>query len=307
MAFSKVTSNEELNNARRNKKTVQGASKFTERKTKEIEGIASMRFNYLKGSGPSAYYDQILVADVFSGSGENVLDADSAPIDGSPIKLLNALHNAAMPSNKMNLMGLKRKKVSFYFSDIRSQAIADLDRVIADNWKPIEGLQTRIITKASSATDSISQIHSYLREERRSRTRTHVILVLDPNGPKAFPRDEVLGLLDEFSRCVDVIPYISATAVNRCIKHRDTSDVKYDWWLNSIERFDSGFVYALANKRDGWIRTPLKNDPQHWLMMPTFTPLAVPRNDWAKQGYVRINSQEGRQAIAIYSGESEAA
>lgn len=293
--------NEVLHETR--KKTVQGASRHTERKEFEIGALVQMRLSQLKSHSVAWAYDQIIIADVFSGSGENILSANDDPIDGSPLRMLYALNAAVMTKKGPSLMALESKPVRVLFSDIRSEAIAHLNQLIPDRWSPINGLDASIQTATLPASSAIRLLHETMREN----TRAHLILVLDPNGPKDFPRDEVLNLMRECSGRMDVIPYISATAVNRCLRHRDQCGVNYDWWLSAIDRFDTGFVNAITAGRAGWVREPIIGDPQKWLMLPTFTPRLVPRNDWAKQGYVEINSARGQSAIAAYSNIKEVA
>ena len=295
MAKSNVTS---INSR---SKTIQGASKYTERKEMEVFGITQMRLRQLKGLGPSRYYSELIIADVFSGSGENVLANSDEPIEGSPVKIIQALDSALHNKNGFNPMGLEDKSIRLWFSDIRPAAVSHLEGILSAHKMP-SGLNIKCKVVQSEASRAIEQMHEHLDRKPSAR----LILVVDPNGPKQFPRDEVLRLLKRHSDKVDVIPYISATAVNRCLHHRDSCDVKYDWWLSSIEGFDTGFVFAIAEKRHGWIRLPIHGDNQKWLMMPTFSPNLVPQNDWAKQGFVEINSEEGIKAISVYAGDRKA-
>jgi three-Cys-motif partner protein len=283
-------------------RTFQGASRYTERKEFEIGGLVQMRLRQLKGELPSRHYSEIVIADVFSGSGENIVSATDDPIDGSPLRLLWALETSIMTKAGPNPMALARKPVRLLFSDIRPDAISKLNQVVADRWSPVGGVVPQINTAVLSAESAIA----LLRDHMDNAPSAHLILVLDPNGPKDFPRDGVLDLLAAHGKRIDLIPYISATAINRCLRHREQCGATYDWWLSAIDRFDTGFVNAIANGRGGWVRMPIEGDPQRWLMLPTFTPRLLPRNDWAKQGYVEINSPKGQTAIAAYAGIKEA-
>jgi len=284
-------------------RTFQGTSRFTERKEFEIGGLVKMRLSQLKSPSVAWSYDQIIIADVFSGSGENILSANDDPIDGSPLRLLSALSDAVTTQRGQRLMALASRPVRFLFSDIRPDAITYLNQLIAQRWEQIDGLDASINTATLTASSAINLLNQAMRENPRA----HLILVLDPNGPKDFPRDEVLDLINQCSRRMDVIPYISATAVNRCLQHRNQCGAHYDWWLSAIDQFDTGFVNAISAGRAGWVREPIQSDPQKWLMLPTFTPHLVPRNDWAKQGYVEINSARGQAAIAAYANIREVA
>jgi hypothetical protein len=282
---------------------IQGASRFTERKEFEIGALVQMRLRQLKGLQSSRYYNDVIIADVFSGSGENVISGREDPIDGSPLRLLWALETATMRKDGPSLMGFASKTIRLFFSDIRAEAVAKLATLIGDRWTPPPGLNTQIHTATLPASSAIALLHQTLNQSPSH----HLILVIDPNGPKDFPRDEVLALLAAHSARVDLIPYISATAVNRCLQHRDQCGAHYGWWLSAIDRFDTGFIHAIARNRHGWIREPIKGDRQRWLMLPTFTPHLVPRNDWEKQGYVSLHSERGQAAMAAYAGIKEAA
>lgn len=255
----------------------------------------------LKSWSVDPHYDRIIIADVFSGSGENVMDAKDDPIDGSPIRLLWALSHAVNTRHGPNPMALEKKRIDFLFSDIRKDAIAHLKGIIDDRWD--NTCNANIYAETLEASEAIQ----LLLDELLISPRTHLILVLDPNGPKSFPRDKVLELLARHGARVDVIPYISATAINRCLRHKETCGAHYDWWLSAIESFDTGFVLEIAKYRKGWIREPVPGDPQKWLLFPTFPSRFYPTHDWSKQGYVMIDSPRGINALRTYSSIREAA
>ena len=284
-----------------NGKTIQGASWLTERKEFEIGNLAKLRLMQLKSWAVDRHYDRIIIADVFSGSGENVLYANDDPIDGSPMRLLWALNSAINTKKGPNPMALGKKRIDFLFSDIRQDAITHLKNVIDDRWDDMPN--TYVWPEVYEASQAIRM----LIDELIDNPRTHLILVLDPNRPKAFPRDEVLEMLARHSARVDVIPYISATAINRCLRHRESSGANYDWWLSTIDSFDSGFVLEISKDRKGWIREPVHGDPQKWLLFPTFPKRFYPTHDWARQGYVTIESPRGIDALRTYSSIKEAA
>lgn len=257
----------------------QGASNHTARKELEIEGVSCMRFNQFK----SKYfkYPRILCADVFCGTGTNEVGGEI--IDGSPIRLLNGYKKAK--NNQIDF--------GFWFSDIREAACKKLNAILQDT-QPDVSCQIHQL----SAAESIDQLHIIMIQD----PRLFLFLILDPNGPKDFPRNEVVDLLRAFPKRVDVIPYISATTINRCIGARNRAGRTFSGWLGEIENFDHGFVSELAsNGRKGWIRQPAKNDPQRWTMLPTFGCM-MPRHNWKKQGFVEIHSVEGREAINHYCG-----
>lgn len=261
----------------------QGNSQHTERKEFEIESVTSMRVNQYKNKWFK--YRHVLFADVFCGSGVNAIGDEI--VDGSPVRLLNGYLNASKNGLPFNS--------GFWFSDIRSEACEKLSRLLRTRY---EGLPKDPMIKAMSAADAINHIGNILEK----RKDVFVYLILDPNGPKDFPKTETEDVLSGYSKQIDVIPYISATTINRCLQARNKAGRDFDWWISGIENFDSGFVSALTqNGRKGWIREPVQGDKFRWTMLPTFGCM-VPKNDWKKQGYVDIESDEGQAAIKFYCG-----
>lgn len=257
----------------------QGSSHHTARKEFEIEGVSCMRFNQFKNK--FFKYPRILCADVFCGTGTNEVGGEI--IDGSPVRLLNGYHKAQN----------QRLDFGFWFSDIRQAACDKLNDLLQET-RPGSNCQIH----AMPASQSIVELRYILSQD----LGLFLFLILDPNGPKDFPRNEVIDLLRAFPRRVDIIPYISATTINRCIGARNRAGYTFKGWLGEIENFDRGFVSELSsNGRKGWIRQPIQNDPQRWTMLPTFGCM-MPKHNWKKQGFVEIHSEEGAAAINHYCG-----
>lgn len=264
-------------------KTHQGASEHTARKEFEIEGLTCMRMNQFK----CKYFNhqRVILADVFSGSGRNTPIGSSEIVEGSPIKLIRGLLKAQQTKQLPFDVG-------FWFSDIRQDACDKLKKNIKETFN------FDMDTNKMEAKDAINQLGEYIHKEKDA----FLFLIVDPNGPKDFPRDEIIDVISGYSKRVDVIPYISATAINRCIGVRNKAGRQFEGYLSEIENFTSGFVYQLINgNRKGWIRTPINGDRWKWTMLPSFGQL-IPRNNWQKQGFVEIGSEEGKQAIAQYCG-----
>lgn len=256
----------------------QGASAHTERKEFEIHGISTMRFNQFKN--PYFKYRKIICADIFSGTGENEVDGNI--INGSPIKLIEAY----IKSKNNNV------KFDFLFSDIRSFACQALA-------KNVSKYPLNITIRQLEASNSINILGDHLYHNND----VFLYLIVDPNGPKDFPKIEIQQLLSSMSKRIDVIPYISATTINRCIGARNKAGLDFKGWLGQIENFDEGFVSSLIDhNRKGWIRKPLSSDKARWTMLPTFG-CFEPIHDWAKQDYVKLNTQEGKNVVKYYCGE----
>lgn len=237
-----------------------------------------MRLHQFKS--PYFRYQHVICADVFSGTGSNEVGGEI--IEGSPMRLLNAYHKT---NNRV-------KNFHWWFSDIRVSACRALEMLIKDKF----GMQVN--ARNLSAAEAINTLGETLAVHRD----VFLYLVLDPNGPKDFPKIEMEYLLKEFPRRIDVVPYISATTINRCIGARNKAGLDFKGWLGQIEDFDSGFIASLTtNNRKGWIRKPAIGDPQRWTMIPTFGCM-TPRNDWNRQGFVSLDSSEGQDVVKYYCG-----
>lgn len=259
--------------------TFQGASIHTERKEYEIGALTLMRFRQFK----CKYFKPttIIVGDIFSGTGRNVVNDEL--IDGSPIRIIEGILSA----KNTNV------EVYYFFSDIRPDACQQLHKYILERFKvPIE-------TNTMAASDALNVLGTILK----NRPDYFLYLVIDPNGPKDFPKNEIHDLLSEFPRRIDIIPNISATTINRCLGARNKAGRQMKGWLGMIDNFDDGFIKSLTmNGRNGWIRKPLEKDIFRWVMIPTFGCMN-PRNDWKKQGYVDLASDEGKSTVKFYCGE----
>jgi hypothetical protein len=260
-------------------KTHQGKSQHTERKEMEIKGVTSMRFNQFK----SQYfkYKEVLCADVFCGTGRNLVDGEI--VDGSPIRMIDGWKTA----NNQKI------KTKFWFSDIRQSACDTLHKIIKSRYDyemPIYKM---------SAADAVNELGNYLAKN----PQTYLCLTLDPNGPKDFPKHELQDMLSAFAKTVDVNTYISPGAMNRQLQARNKAGYQLSSWLHGIENFDTGLVRDLiSNGRFGWIRKPIVGDAWRWTMIPTFG-IFKPRNAWEKQGFVSLKSQEAKDVIKFYCGE----
>lgn len=260
---------------------IQGSSGLTPRKEFEIQSLTTLRLRQFKNQ--YFRYPRVLCADVFSGSGSNEVGGEI--IDGSPIRILNGYQAAK-----------NFRRFCFLFSDVRKQACELLTALVASKFPK---LNVPIGIEQLLASDAINLIGNIMDKN----PDLFLYLVLDPNGPKDFPKREVEDLLAAFSKRTDVIAYISATTINRCIGARNKAGMDFGGWLGQIEDFDSGFVAAMTSgNRNGWIRMPIKGDRQKWTMLPTFGCM-TPRNDWNKQGFVDLKSDEGRDAVKYYCGD----
>jgi three-Cys-motif partner protein len=323
MAFSKVTSNEELNNARRNKKTVQGASKFTEKKEYDFLHLVKIRVTQMKTQRP--YFDGIrnlVVVDLFCGVGTNEVRCEETgvlkTVHGSPFSVMGAIDSALKVKNPADPdgekiyspKGLAKRNTTIVFNDIREHAAKHAYRKIEEVypnvengvWRPCPDFSAKIRTSSEPAKHAVRRLNITLREKRDS----HAILIVDPNGPADFPREEIIRLIKDHPGRVDLIMYLSATSIRRCMGAAKSGKINFDW-LNGVEGLDAGFILSTAIKgRTVWIREPLKGDPQHWMMIPSFTQYPRLEDAWSKNGFADVNTPRGKELVNLYSGVKEA-
>jgi len=273
-------------------KKAQGSSLITPRKERELYGLTHMRVNQFKSFGFNEI-DRIVFADVFSGNGNNVLE-DQTEVEGSPVQITQAVVRASTTGPKAR--ALLDKKFIFIFNDIRRDAVEKCREIVTPLFSPIASNIVSPQFWKMEASAAIAKLHRGMLND----PRMYAYLVLDPNGPKAFPRKEVLELCRCFGNRVDIVTNLSATAIYRTLRLKETHPEFNVPWLEGIEGIDDGYLRALTNNRFGWIRRPIEGDPQRWFIIPTFGRVQ-PWYDWHTQGYVKIHSSEGFSAMRAYS------
>ena len=259
------------------KNAVQGCSKITVQKEFDIFGVTYMRMLQSKNQYFFEQTPKIIIADVFCGTGVN--EVSDEIINGSPVRILDAYVKASTPGKKTKPF---KCNTHFWFSDIRKDACEALRRNISNysaNSTVYNGSAANVINELGNAISKTNDCHLFL--------------VVDPNGPKDFPKYEIEHLIRSFGKRVDVILNISATAINRCIGARNKAGTQFKSWLSEIENFDNGLVETIAGRgRDGWIRDPIDGDRQKWTILSTFGRF-IPKHGWEKQGHYHVKSERG--------------
>ena len=256
----------------------QGVSEVTQKKELDFYGICNTRLMQRKFQ---PYISRIYMFDVFCGDGHNVVNGDI--MTGSPGTIANAIECSGITETK---------DVFLICSDIRHDAITKLNNYF-DNRKWSFGYGAF----ESTASDQIKHIHKIAKQDKKA----HFIIVVDPNGPKALPFDEIEQLSKDKSvrNRVDIIVNVSATSIKRMVKHRISAGAKYDWWIKAVEYLGRDFFQRIAkNYKGAWIRKPL-GDKQGWVIMAYFN-WSPPKNDWNKAGFIDFNSKQGQQALLSY-------
>lgn len=256
----------------------QGVSDVTKKKELDFYGICSTRLMQRKFQ---PYIKQIYLCDVFCGDGQNVINGEI--LSGSPVKMAQAIESSGITETKA---------VYLIASDIRRDAVTKLNNHFSETQYSFE---TAIIQK--TASEQIKYIHQVAIEEKDA----HFILVVDPNGPKALPFNELKVIAQDksVSSRVDVIINISVTSIKRMVRHRISAGANYPWWIKDVDCLGKDFFLRLAKDYKGaWIRKPL-GDKQGWVILAYFN-WSPPRNDWSKAGFVNLHSNQGNQALLSY-------
>jgi len=256
----------------------QGVSDVTKKKEMDFFGICNTRLAQRKFQ---SYIKQVYLCDVFCGDGQNVINGEI--LSGSPVKMAQAIEGSGITETK---------DVFLICSDIRRDAITKLNEHFSSSQY---SFNHAIIQK--TASEQIKYIHQAAREDRDA----HFIVVVDPNGPKALPFEEIesIAMDQSITKRVDIIVNVSATSIKRMVQHRLSAGAKYEWWIKAVEYLGRDFFQRLARHYKGaWIRQPL-GDKQGWVMLAYFN-WSPPKNDWSKAGFINLNSKKGQQALLSY-------
>ena len=112
-------------------------------------------------------------------------------------------------------------------------------------------------------------------------------------------------MLRKFGNRVDLFVYIGMTAIKRVLALRETGRMIHSY-LNDVYDIKRDFLNKLHIKRSGaWIREPIPSDPWRWTVLASFGSMP-PRNDWNKQGFVKMGSKQADKALNYYIGLPEA-
>ena len=230
----------------------------------------------------------IVFCDVFCGDGVNRISSDYV-VDGSPISIIKGYEKASNSGQ----IGVHENGDMFIFSDIRQDALDSLKYMIPEH------LTDKCFLMKNDAGTQIEELHDFLIKN----PGYECTLFVDPNGPKEFPYKQLIKISEDYrlKKRLDIVIHISATTYKRCIgaAHTDNKKLQFDDWLFGIEHLGNDFIMKIASGREGWVREPLKGDGDQWTIISFFG--YPPRNDWNKQGYVKIDSEEGENAIYHYS------
>ena len=282
----------------------QGASKITHLKERHLEGIVTMRFRML--THHMKHIDRLVVADIFCGSGENNIDGHL--IDGSPLAIMNGFQTACGFGVSDTNTNKRREsfrphsdKVEIQISDIRPDAVASAPLILADKYshKPDifshNSFDSLVQVFEADAAVRIEDLHQRLVDRQNDR----LFLFIDPNGPRALPYPQMMGLLSDHRVAdrVDVVVNIAATHLKR-LNTNAVANVHIREWVGEYENLFA----TVLNMRHGeaWIRKPIPGDAHQWSIIVYWSP-PFPNWDWPKAGFTRIGSADGQAALRHYS------
>lgn len=259
----------------------QGVSDVTQKKEMDFYGICNTRLCQRKFQ---PYIKQVYLFDVFCGDGQNIVNGNI--ITGSSLKMAQAIEASGISETK---------DVFLICSDIRKDAVSKLNTQFSSSQYSFENIVVQ-----RTASEQIKHIHKIAREDKNA----HFIIVVDPNGPKTLPFDEIEAIAKDsaITKRVDIVVNVSVTSIKRMVQHRISAGAKYDWWIKTVECLGRDFFKKLArNYKGAWIRKPL-GDRQGWVVLAFFN-WSPPRNDWSKAGFINLNSKAGHQSLIAYEGK----
>lgn len=258
--------------------------------------IALRRKNYRK---PTVF------VDLYSGNGKNVVGDEI--INGSPLSMLEGIKKAvqSMRPEKKNPTGTPKAQWSIVFNDIAPDRATDLLPENVMRWQEENRLPVNkdVIQLTNSighkvditveyvcgcAKSLVDQIAHFLDKMKSA----HVVMMVDPNGPKHAPWNELKCVWERHHEESQLIFHISATALKRVAKARASTAYDFAPMPDHISA-----LLDLFEDCKGWIRLPVGADQWTILMLSMFPP----RNGWEKERFLELDSERGREAKALMS------
>ncbi len=257
----------------------QGVSSVTVKKSGDIFGIIKTRLIMNQGLHIKYGLEEMYIYDVFSGNGVNTHGGMEIP--GSPKRILQAI-------NESDLVH-KIKRMGVVFSDIRDDAVKELKARVEGIDYPRDIVSLNIIK--SDAGKMISSFNRFLIERKKCGVKVHSILLIDPNGPKPLPMDEIR----DFSRChaktSDLIINFDTAAFSRVRGHYQTHQKSYDWWIKDVANIKEFVDCSARYYKGGWMRQKMTG-VRGWTILACFG-YSETRGVWKNQGFLTIDEGLG--------------
>ena len=243
---------------------------------------------------------QVIFADMYSGAGKNIIDGQN--VRGSPISMLEGL---LLSVSRMR--GIPSGNWAIVFNDIvKGRATESLPQAVA-GWqeekriavdptklicytKDMQKFTIPISYKEGSAATLTKEIESLLNQYRGC----HVIMAIDPNGPKDAPWNELRSIWDNHGKNAEMIFHISANTLKRVAKARQATNFNFSPMPDHMH----GMIKAFRDA-GGWIREPLGSDQWTIALLSKYPP----EYGWMCQGakFHKIDSRSGKYIVSRLS------
>jgi len=258
-----------------------------------LRGIYSM-LSMMRSKRPEA----MVFVDLYCGSGENKLPGEI--IAGSPISMLAGILDAVQHRLKKPPVG----PWACLFNDITPGRATLLLPENVMRWQAENNLVVNpdlfqctardgstfsmpIKYRTGSAQDAIECICNIMQVNRKS----HIILMIDPNGPKDAPWVKTKEIWDRYPNRVEMIFHLGATVLKRVSKARDVLGAEsFAPMPDHIAALVDSF-----SESDGWVRDPVGKDQWTMLLLSKFPP----HNGWKTidASFHKIQSEIGQAVV----------
>jgi three-Cys-motif partner protein len=238
----------------------------------------------------------VVFADLYCGSGIN--HAGGSEINGSPITMLSALHESIA-----SMRGKPTCSRVVLFADIVSERVNDTLPLIVEQWQRTNGLPVnRNMLKCMTSDRQLVEIpiHYHAKSADQSlddmseaiKRGYHVVITIDPNGPKDAPWKKLREMYLTYWRRLEVVVHVSATALKRVAHARAATSINFAPMPDHIADMVSAFDGA-----GGWVREPVGADQWTLLLLSNYPP----RNGWSPRNggarFHRIDDLQGQDVI----------
>lgn len=234
------------------------------------------------------YRKPTVFVDLYSGNGKNVVGDEV--INGSPLSMLEGIKKAVQ-----SMRGAPAAQWFLVFNDIAPDRATELLPENVMRWQeenklPVNRDSISLTTADGSKVDIpvqyvcgcarslVEQIAALLDKLKTA----HVVMMVDPNGPKHAPWEELKQVWERHRQDAELIFHISATTLKRVAKARASTGFAFAQMPDHIAALIDAFKGC-----GGWGRKPVGADQWTILMLSMFPP----RNGWEKAGFLKLDSE----------------
>ncbi len=224
----------------------------------------------------------MVFVDLYCGSGENKLPGEI--IAGSPISMLAGILDAVQHLTPGRATLLLPENVMRWQAENNLVVNPELFQCTARDGSIFS---MPIKYRTGSAQDAVECICNIMQVNRKS----HIILMIDPNGPKDAPWVKTKEIWDRYPNRVEMIFHLGATVLKRVSKARDTCGAEF---FAPMPDHIAALVDSFSDS-DGWVRDPVGKDQWTMLLLSKFPP----HNGWKTidASFHKIQSEIGQQVV----------